>query len=58
MFEGYQINLPLTDLVDDSVYPLGPAFDEWRAIVDGPPRITRERFGWERTDPMTPLARW
>lgn len=58
VFEGHQVDSPLTELVDDSLYALGPAFDEWRAIVDGPLRIARERFGWERSDPTTRPARW
>ncbi|MGH3113398.1 MAG: thiamine pyrophosphate-dependent enzyme, partial [Gaiellaceae bacterium] len=55
VFEGLQVDSPLTGLVDDRPYPMGPALDQWRAIVDGPPRIARERFGWKR-DVAEPLA--
>ena len=58
VFEGHQVDSPLTELVDDSLDLLGPAFDEWRAILDGPPQMARERFGWERSDPTTRPARW
>jgi hypothetical protein len=56
VFEGHQVDSPLTELVDDRPYPMGPALDQWRAIVDGPPRIARERFGWERgaAEPAAP----
>src|SRR5688572_8134594 len=45
----------LTELVDERPYPLGPALDHWRAIVDGPPRIAREQFGWQRLE-AAPVA--
>jgi hypothetical protein len=48
VFEGDQVDSPLTELVDERPYPLSPALDQWRAIVDGPPRIAREQFGWQR----------
>ena len=47
VFEGHQVEWPLGDLIDKRPYPLGPALEQWRAIVDGPPRIARERFAWE-----------
>jgi hypothetical protein len=55
VFEGDQVESPLTDLVDERPYPLGPALDQWQEIVDGPPRIARERFGWERHE-AAPIA--
>ena len=65
VFEGHQVDSPLTELVDERPYSLGPALDQWRAIVDGPPRIARERFGWERgeaapvaTDAMVGTGGW
>jgi hypothetical protein len=42
VFEAHQ--------VEPFHYELQAALDEWRAIVDGPPRIARERFGWERDE--------
>jgi hypothetical protein len=50
VFEGNQINSQLYELVDDRSYPLGQALEQWRAIVDGRPRIAHERFEWDRDD--------
>jgi hypothetical protein len=55
VFEGDHVESPLTELVDERPYPLGPALEQWRTIVDGPPRIARERFGRER-DETAPVA--
>jgi hypothetical protein len=56
LFEGNQVDSQLYELVDDRPYPMGPAFDQWRAILGGPPRMAWERFGWERdaVDPTAP----
>jgi hypothetical protein len=48
VFEGHQVEWPLEELIDERPDQLGPAFEQWRAIADGPPRIARERFSWER----------
>jgi hypothetical protein len=56
VFEGHQVEWPLGDLIDKRPYPLGPALEQWRAIVDGPPRIARERFGWDAQDAVPPAA--
>lgn len=56
VFEGHQVEWPLGDLIDKRPYPLGPALEQWRAIVDGRPRIARERFRWEAQDAMPPAA--
>lgn len=50
VFEGHEVDSRLEELVDERPYPLSPAFDRWRAIVDGPPRIARERFGWKHDE--------
>jgi hypothetical protein len=51
VFEGHQVEWMVDDLINDPFQPeLQSAFDGWRAIVDGTPRIARERFGWESTD--------
>jgi hypothetical protein len=67
VFEGHQVEWMVDDLINDPFQPkIQSAFDGWRAIVDGTPRIARERFGWESTEvapaatvverPVTPLA--
>jgi hypothetical protein len=48
VFEGHQVEWMVDDLINDPFRPkLQSAFDAWRSVVDGPPRIARERFGWE-----------
>lgn len=49
VFEGHQIEWMVDELIDEPFhYELQRALEQWRAIVDEPPRIARERFGWER----------
>lgn len=49
MFEGHQVEWMVDDLIDEPFHTkIQSALEQWRAIVDGPPRIARERFGWER----------
>jgi hypothetical protein len=58
VFEAHQVEWLVDDLVDEPFhYELQAALDEWRAIVDGPPRIARERFGWERDEAELALTR-
>ncbi len=48
-FEGHQVEWMVDELIDGPFhYQLQRAFDKWREIVDGPPRIARERFHWQR----------
>lgn len=56
VFEGREVEWMVDALVDEPFRPnLRRALAEWRAIVDGPPRIARERFGWESAD-LAPAA--
>jgi hypothetical protein len=49
VFEGHQVEWMVDELIDGRFhYQLQGALDQWRTIVDGPPRIARERFGWQR----------
>jgi hypothetical protein len=49
VFEGHEVEWMVDDLLDGPFRPkIVSDFDRWRAIVDGPPRIARESFGWER----------
>jgi hypothetical protein len=51
VFEAHEVESIVEDLLDEPFqYKLQGALDEWRAIVDGPPRIAREQFGWERDE--------
>jgi hypothetical protein len=47
LFEGDQVEWTVDELIDNPFRPEIPsAFDQWRAIIDGSPRIAREQFGW------------
>ena len=51
VFEGPQVEWIVDELIDRPFqYELKRAIDGWREIVEGPPRIARERFGWQRDD--------
>jgi len=57
VFEGHQVEWMVDDLISDPFeHKLQSAFDVWRSIVDGPPRIARERFGWEVRAAASPAA--
>jgi hypothetical protein len=48
VFEGHEVEWMVDDLINDPFQPkLESAFDGWRSIVDGSPRIAREQFGWD-----------
>jgi hypothetical protein len=48
VFEGHEVEWMVDDLINDPFQPkLQSAFNGWRSIVDGSPRIAREQFGWE-----------
>jgi hypothetical protein len=50
IFEGDQVEWIVDEqLAGQFFHPLlADALDAWRPLVDGPPRIARERFSWER----------
>ncbi len=49
VFEGHQVEWMVDALIDQPFRPeIQDALEAWRAIVEGPPRIARERFGWQR----------
>jgi len=49
VFEGYEIEWVVDELIDKPFHhELQRAFAQWRAIVDEPPRMAREQFGWEQ----------
>jgi hypothetical protein len=57
VFEGHQVEWIVDELVDDRFQTaLQGALDQWREIVDGEPRVARERFGWdvEQAEPAQP----
>jgi hypothetical protein len=51
VFEGQQVEWIVDEVISDPFqWTVVRAFEQWRAIVDGPPRIAREQFGWARDD--------
>jgi hypothetical protein len=51
VFAGEDVSTVVGDLVDDPFRrTVIDALADWRAIVEGPPRIAREAFSWERED--------
>jgi hypothetical protein len=49
IFEGHEVEWMVDELLDGPFRPeIVRALDRWRAVVDGPPRIARESFAWER----------
>jgi hypothetical protein len=48
VFEGHEVEWAVDELIDGPFeYELQQAFDSWREIVDGAPRIARQQFGWD-----------
>src|SRR5829696_2254750 len=57
VFEGHQVEWMVDDLINDPFRPeLQNAFGAWRSIIDGSPRIARERFGWDVQEAVPPAA--
>jgi hypothetical protein len=49
VFEGHQVEWMVDDLVEGQfLHPsLADALEEWRPLIEGQPRIAREKFFWE-----------
>ena len=48
VFEGHEVEWIVDQLIDAPFhYELHRALEQWREIVDGQPRVARERFGWQ-----------
>jgi hypothetical protein len=48
LFEGPGVEWIVDDLVSDPV--ASAAFAAWRPLLDGPPRLARQAFGWTRDE--------
>jgi hypothetical protein len=47
VFEGHEVEGIVKELIDDPFkHEIQSARGQWRAIVDGSPRVARERRGW------------
>jgi hypothetical protein len=57
IFEGHEVEGIVKELIDDLFkHEIQSARGQWRAIVDGSPRIARERIGWH-ADGAQPAAK-
>ena len=53
VFEGPEVEWIVDDLVGDPFrWPLLQAFEAWRSLVDGDPRIARAVYAWRRSVPV------
>jgi hypothetical protein len=51
VFEGSQVESILDDLVGEPFsWLLSATLDEWRPLIDGPPRIARAAYAWEASE--------
>jgi hypothetical protein len=58
VFEGHQVEWIVDELIDAPFhYELQRTLNSWRAIIDGPPRIARQQFGWDGDSAVYPGAR-
>jgi hypothetical protein len=49
VFEGREIEWSIDDLVTEPFqWAVSAALESWRDLIDGPPRIARPQFTWER----------
>jgi hypothetical protein len=52
LFEAHEVEWLVSALVEDPFrWMVADALDAWRPLVDGSPRIAREKFSWERDQP-------
>jgi hypothetical protein len=50
VFEGDDVASQISAVVDEPfAWPVHDALEAWKPLVDGPPRIARPAFDWERT---------
>ena len=57
--EGHEVEWIVDQLIDEPFhYELHRALGQWREIIDGRPRVARERFGWQldEADPLDSSA--
>jgi hypothetical protein len=48
VFEGHEVEWMVDELIDKPFHhELQRALDQWREIVEGQPRVARERYGWQ-----------
>ncbi len=51
VFEGPEVEGLVDDLIGSPFnWVVADAVDRWRPLIDGPPRIAREKFFWQRDE--------
>jgi len=51
VFEGAEVEWIVDSIIDDPFHwELIAAFDRWRSLIEGSPRIARPAFSWRRED--------
>ena len=54
VFEGHEVEWIVDELIDGPFHhELQRALEHWKEIVDGRPRVARERFGWQLDEAET-----
>ncbi len=48
VFEAPEVEWIVDDLINDPV--IGAAFSAWQPLLDGPPRLAREHYTWDRPE--------
>jgi hypothetical protein len=49
VFEGPEVEWALDERVDEPFTPMHDALEEWKPLVEMPPRIARPEYVWERS---------
>jgi hypothetical protein len=56
VFEGHEVEWLVDAIVTDPFHwDTAAAFDRWRDLIEGSPRIARPAYAWER-EPVLPIA--
>jgi hypothetical protein len=51
VFEGHEVEWRVDEIITDPFqWPVSAAFESWRDLLDGPPRIARPAFVWDGTE--------
>lgn len=56
VFEGHEVEWQVDQLISEPFqWDVSAAFDSWRDLLDGPPRIARVAYAWERRESGSPM---
>jgi hypothetical protein len=55
VFEGHEVEWLVDAIATEPFHwDVTAAFDRWRDLVEGPPRIARPAYAWERSSRLAP----